>query len=72
MSDFDVGSGVEGGVLRVEGVAELVGDALGGADCFVDVAVGVAVDPEVDAAGCDVVAEFDSERAVDGASFKVF
>ena len=42
---------VEGVVFVVGDVAELVAEEAGGADCFVDVAVGVAVDPVVDAAG---------------------
>jgi len=42
---------IEGEVFVVGDVAELVAEAAGGADGLVDVAVGVAVDPVVDAAG---------------------
>jgi len=42
---------VDGEVLVVGDVAELVAEAVGGADGLVDVAVGMAVDPVVDSAG---------------------
>ena len=42
---------IEGEVFVVGDVAELVAKAAGGADGLVNVAVGVAVDPVVDAAG---------------------
>ena len=70
--DFEGGGGGEGEVLGVGDVAELVGEAAGGADGCLDVAVRVSVDPVVDARGDDVVAKFDGEGAVDGASLKVF
>ena len=46
---------IEGEVFVVGDVPELVAEAAGGTDGFVDVAVGVAVDPVVDSAACDVV-----------------
>ena len=52
-------------------IAELVGETLGDADDFVDVAVGVAVDPVVYQGVSDVVAELDGEGAVDRAAFEV-
>jgi len=58
-------------VFVVGDVAELVAEAAGGADGFVDVAVGVAVDPEVDAAGCDVIGQFDGECAIDAATLEL-
>ena len=55
---------VEGEVFIVGDVAELVAEAVGGADGLVDVAVGVTVDPVVDSAGGDVVDLLDGECAV--------
>ena len=52
-------------------VAELVAEAVGGADDLVDVAVGVAVDPVVDSAIGDVVGQLDSECAVDAAALEL-
>ena len=52
-------------------VAELVAEAVCGADGLVDVAVGVAVDPVVDAAGGDVVGQFYGECAVDAAALEL-
>lgn len=52
-------------------VAELVAEATGCADGFVDVAVGVTVDPVVNAAGGDVVGQFDGECAVDEAALEL-
>lgn len=49
-------------------VAELVVEAVGGADGLVDVAVGVAVVPVVDAAGGDVAGGIGGECAVDAAA----
>ena len=46
---------IEGEVLVVGDVAELVAEAMGGADGLVDVAVGVAINPIVDSAAGDVV-----------------
>ena len=62
---------VEGEVLVVGDVAELVAEAAGGADGLVDVAVGVAVDPVVDTAVGDVVGQFDGEGAVDAAALEL-
>ena len=45
-------------VFVVGDVAELVAEAVGGADGLVNVAVGVAVDPVFDAAVGDVVGQF--------------
>ena len=56
---------IEGEVLVVGDVAELVAEAAGGVDRLVDVAVGVAVDPVVDAAGGDVAGGIGGECAVD-------
>ena len=62
---------VEGEVFVVGDVAELVAEAAGGPDGFVDVAMGVAVDPVVNFAVGDVVGQLDGEGAVDAAALEL-
>ena len=52
-------------VLVVEGIAELVADTASGADNLVNIAMGMTVNPVVDAAGCNIVSKFDGEGSVD-------
>ena len=49
----------------------MVAEAVGGADGLVDVVVGVAVDPVVDAAGGDVAGGIGGECAVDAAALEL-
>lgn len=67
-SNFNDFPAVEGVVFVVGDVAELVAEAVGGADGLVDVAVGVAVYPVVDSAGGDVPGGIGGECAVDAAA----
>ncbi len=62
---------IEGEVFIVGDVAELVAEATGGADGFVDVAVGVAVYPVVDSTVRDVIGQLDGEGAVDTAALEL-
>ena len=68
---FNYLSSVEGEVFVVGDVAELVAEAAGGSDGFVDVAMGVAVYPIVDSTVRDVVGQLDGERAVDAAALEL-
>ena len=52
-------------VLVVECIAELVADTASGADNLVNIAMGMTVNPVVDAAGCNIVSKFDGEGSVD-------
>lgn len=49
-------------------VAELVADAAGGADGFVDVAVGVAINPIIYSAASNIVSQFHREGSIDSAA----
>ena len=59
-------------MLVVEGIAELVADAASGADSLVYIAMGMAVNPIVDAAGCNIISKFDGEGSVDTTSLKLW
>ena len=59
-------------MLVVEGIAELVADAASGADSLVYIAMGMTVNPIVDAAGCDIACKFDGEGSVDVTSQKLW
>ena len=52
-------------MLVAEGIAELVADTASGADNLVNIAMGMTVNPVVDAAGCNIVSKFDGEGSVD-------
>ena len=56
----------------VEGIAELVADAASGADSLVYIAMGMAVNPVVDAAGCNIISKFDGEGSIDLTSKKLW
>lgn len=52
-------------------VAELVAEAAGGADCLINVAVGMAVNPVVDSAVGDVVGQLHGKGAVDATTLEL-
>ena len=56
----------------VEGIAELVADAASGADSLVNIAMGMAINPIVDAAGCNIGCKFDGECSIDVTSQKLW
>ena len=48
----------------VEGITELVADAASGADSLVNIAMGMAINPIVDAGDGNLVAQFHSESII--------
>ena len=72
LSNFYYFVSVECQMLVVEGIAELVADAASGADSLVNIAMGMAVNPIVDAAGCNIISKFDGEGSIDLTSQKLW
>ena len=62
---------IECQMFVVEGITELVADTASSADSLVNIAMGMTVNPIVDAAGCNVVSKFDGEGSVDVTSQKL-
>ncbi len=63
---------IECQMFVVEGITELVADTASSADSLVNIAMGMTVNPIVDAAGCNVVSKFDGEGSVDVTSQKLW
>lgn len=56
----------------VEDIAELIADTAGGPDGLVNVTMGMAVNPVIDAASCNIVSKFDGEGSIDATSLKLW
>lgn len=63
---------IECQMFVVEGITELVADTASSADSLVNIAMGMTVNPVVDAAGCNIVSKFDGEGSVDVTSQKLW
>ena len=59
-------------VLVMESITELVTNAASGTDSLVNIAMGMTVNPVVDAASCNIVSKFDGEGSVDTTSLKLW
>ena len=62
---------IECEMFIVEGIAELITDTMDATDSLVNVAMGMTVNPVVDAASCNIVCKFDGEGSVDVTSQKL-
>ena len=56
----------------MESITELVTNAASGTDSLVNIAMGMTVNPVVDAASCNIVSMFDGEGSVDTTSLKLW
>ena len=63
---------IECEMFIVEGIAELITDTMDATDSLVNVAMGMTVNPVVDAASCNIVSKFDGEGSVDTTSLKLW
>lgn len=55
----------------MEGIAKLIADAMGSADSLVNITMGMAVNPVVDAAGCNIVIKINGESPINAISLKL-
>ena len=56
----------------MESIAKLIADTAGGTDGLVNVTMGMAVNPVIDTAGCNIVSKFDGEGSIDATSLKLW
>ena len=59
-------------MLIVKGIAKLITDTAGGTDGLVNVTMGMAVNPVIDAAGCNIVRKFDGKSSIDTTFLKLW
>ena len=59
-------------MLVVEGISELIADATGRANGLVNIAMGVTVNPVVDAAIFDIVGQLYGEGSIDSAAAELW
>ena len=55
----------------VEGISKLIANAAGGANGLVNVTMGMAINPVVDAGGCNIFSNFDGKGSVNTTSLKL-
>ena len=63
---------VECQMFVVEGISKLIANAAGGANGLINVTMGMAVYPIVDATGCNIVCKFDGKGSVNTTSLKLW
>ena len=56
----------------MESIAKLIADTAGATDGFVNVTMGMAVNPVIDAAGCNIVRKFDGKSSIDTTFLKLW
>ena len=56
----------------MESIAKLIADTAGATDGFVNVTMGMAVNPVIDTAGSNIVRKFDGEGSIDATSLKLW
>ena len=56
----------------MESIAKLIADTAGGTDGLVNVTMGMAVNPVIDAAGRNIVRKFNGESSIDATFLKLW